>query len=282
MKSEVSTFIYFLVSCIFASPCYFHYGVINDANYRQCVLLTEEELQKRFRVYTVTLYYFIPLAIILICYAKLLYYVYSNENKLKTRRVSSPVKWSKRRRTVTKMVAVVTLVFSLCWLPITLYIVPTNFFDRRTAFLYYFKAVAHSFAYLNSAINPLLYAFLNRSFRNNCENILSKPSCSAIMCKHDETQKQKRSEQSNCNDEPKKHSSNIEKNVIIDNNIELLSNDALINDFSDVEDELQDVDTVPHMIINEQNHHTNDTKKAYGAYFIHSKIDHNRHLTTTL
>ncbi|CAM4779325.1 unnamed protein product [Rotaria magnacalcarata] len=274
--------IIWLLSCAFASPSYFHYGVINDDNLKQCVLLTEEELQKRFRVYTVTLYYFIPLTIILICYAKLLYYVYSKENKLKTRRMSSPSKWSKRRRAVTKMVAVVTLVFSLCWLPITLYIVSANIFDRRTAFLYYFKAAAHSFAYLNSAINPLLYAFLNRSFRNNCENILSRPSCSSIMCKHGEKRKRTRSKQSNCNYEPKKHNSNIENNVIIDNNIELLSNGILINDFSDVEDELQDVDTLHHIIINEQNHHTDDARKAYGTYFIHSKTDHSRHLATTL
>jgi hypothetical protein len=54
---------------------------------RQCVLQSDEHLQKYFRIYTVTLYYFIPLTIIVICYTKLLYYVYSKENKLKPKSV---------------------------------------------------------------------------------------------------------------------------------------------------------------------------------------------------
>jgi hypothetical protein len=60
--------------------------VIDDV-YKHCVLLTDENRQKHFRIYTVTLYYFIPLTIILICYTKLLYYVYSKENKLKPKTV---------------------------------------------------------------------------------------------------------------------------------------------------------------------------------------------------
>jgi len=79
-------FLIFLVSCALASPFYFHYGITNES-YTQCVLLTDENLQKHFRIYTVTLYYFIPLTIILICYTKLLYYVYTKENKLKARMV---------------------------------------------------------------------------------------------------------------------------------------------------------------------------------------------------
>lgn len=78
----------FLVSCTFASPFYYHYGV-SDGDYRQCVLLTDENLQKHFRVYTVTLYYFIPLTIILICYTRLLYYVHQKEKKVKSKSVSS-------------------------------------------------------------------------------------------------------------------------------------------------------------------------------------------------
>ncbi len=76
----------FLVSCALASPFYFHYGVTIEIH-KQCVLLTDENSQKHFRIYTVTLYYFIPLTIILICYTRLLYYVYSKEKKLQPRTV---------------------------------------------------------------------------------------------------------------------------------------------------------------------------------------------------
>ncbi|UJR10499.1 hypothetical protein I4U23_014702 [Adineta vaga] len=174
--------IIWLISCMFASPFYHSYVLVNTSdNYHECVLRSEDDVQQYFRIYIVTLYYFIPLTIIIICYTLLLYYVYSKENKLKPKTKHSVVKWSKKRRAVTKMVAIVTLVFAICWLPITLYIMSSSVFSEKTRILYYFKVIANSFAYLNSAINPILYAFLNRSFRNNCGSLFSEPTCS-LFC----------------------------------------------------------------------------------------------------
>ncbi|CAF0803786.1 unnamed protein product [Rotaria sordida] len=275
--------IIWLLSCTFAAPCFFLYGVTDDI-YKQCVLLIDEHVQKQFRIYTVTLYYFIPLTIILICYTRLLYYVYSKENKCKPKTTSSHVKWSKRRRAVTKMVAIVTLVFSLCWLPLTLCIMSANFFEHRTAFLYYFKIIANSFTYLNSAVNPIIYAFLNRSFRNNCGNILSKPACLPHSCRNDDQQQEQRriSKQSNGNQQSKKRYSNIEKNIIIDNKRQVLSNDILESDSSDAEYEPQDRVCFSHVIVNNMDHKNNHSRKHYGKFLTTTKTTNDRRLTTSL
>ncbi|CAF1345225.1 unnamed protein product [Adineta ricciae] len=226
----ISCFIWIL-SCTFASPFYYHYGVTDD-DYRQCALLTDENLQKHFPIYTVTLYYFIPLIIILICYARLLYFVYSKENKSTAKTTSNVVKWSKKRRTVTKMVAIVTLVFSLCWLPITLCIISAYVFEHKTAFWYYFKIIANSFAYLNSAVNPIIYAFLNRSFRNNCGSILKKPPisfCSRRSYQHPHDTNQHQLDN---------YFSNEVKNIVIVNQIQPVKPDDLDDEFSEGENEL--------------------------------------------
>ena len=182
------------------------------------------------------------------------------------------MKWSKKRRAVTKMVAIVTLVFSLCWLPITFYIISANFFQHKTASLYYFKIIANSFAYLNSAVNPLIYAFLNRSFRNNCGNIFSKPTCS-LLC-------QKNYEQ-NRNHQPAICYLTKEKNIIIDNDKQLSPHDTLPSDFSDAEYETPDLDCFSPATLDNTDHQNNRLENQH-ELLINTKFNGERPLTTSL
>ncbi len=166
------------------------------------------------------------------------------------------------------MVAIVTLVFSLCWLPITLCIMAANVFENKTAFLYYFKVIANSFAYLNSAVNPLIYAFLNRSFRNNCGSILSKPTYS-LFCRSSYHERQQRlSKQKEFNYQPTK-----ERIIKTDHNIQLTP-----RDFSDAEYEPPDPECFSQTINNENNRF----KDQLGLLRMDTKNIDDRPLTTSL
>jgi hypothetical protein len=175
------------------------------------------------------------------------------------------------------MVAIVTLVFSLCWLPITFYIMSANVFEHKTAFLYYFKVIANSFAYLNSAVNPLIYAFLNRSFRNNCGNILSKPTCS-LFCRANYHERQRQlSRQKDYSYQPAKG-----QIITIDNNIQLSPHDELSNDFSDAEYEPADQEDFSLMTNDKTYNENNRFKEQLGTLRIDTKTIDGRPLTTSL
>jgi len=171
------------------------------------------------------------------------------------------------------MIAIVTLVFSLCWLPITLYIMSANIISHKSPFLYYFKVIANSFAYLNSAINPILYAFLNRSFRNNCGSLFIEPSCS-LFCGEDyppsQTQQQQKfrkcsrstqidrfSYQSTNPQSASLAPINMKKKVSIISNVNQLSPDVIShNDFSDGDCEISETECVTQVPIQKNTYST--------------------------
>jgi len=181
------------------------------------------------------------------------------------------------------MVAIVTLVFSICWLPLTLYIISANVFDNKTRFLYYFKMIANSFAYLNSAINPVLYAFLNRSFRNNCGNILTRPTCSLLCRKNYQQQSQQQQQQRHSNHKPTICYLTKEKNIIIDNDKQLLPNNMLNSDFSDAEYETPDLDCLPEATIDDIEHQNNNSfNNQHRITLMNPKYTDDRRVTTSL
>ena len=78
---------------------------------------------------------------------------------------------SKKR--VTKMVVIVVAIFALCWLPIQVVFMVQNFgyYSDEVSYITV-QMVANCLAYMNSCVNPILYAFLSDNFRRSFRKVL--------------------------------------------------------------------------------------------------------------
>ncbi|MEQ2206866.1 Somatostatin receptor type 2 [Xenoophorus captivus] len=110
---------------------------------------------KIFIFYTFCIGFFMPLAVICLCYLLII------------------IKRKRSERKVTRMVSIVVAVFVLCWLPfyifnvtsVTSSIMPTSAVKTSFDFVV-------ALAYGNSCANPILYAFLSDNFKKSFQNVL--------------------------------------------------------------------------------------------------------------
>lgn len=79
---------------------------------------------------------------------------------------------SKKR--VTRMIIIVVVVFAICWLPIHIHFMIQSFDPYYEANILNtsFLMTANCIAYMNSCMNPILYAFLSDNFRRSFKNLL--------------------------------------------------------------------------------------------------------------
>ncbi|XP_070210948.1 G-protein coupled receptor 54-like [Littorina saxatilis] len=120
--------------------------------------------------------YVIPLSVIIVSYTLILKHLW--KNKIGIRREMPPAPGgpevgvavgpvARRRRKVAKMVFAVVLVFAVTWLPIHVFNLCLTLIDPfpRTEVMYNVKIMCHTLSYLNSCLNPFIYAFLGDGFR---------------------------------------------------------------------------------------------------------------------
>ncbi|XP_071140199.1 galanin receptor type 2-like [Mytilus edulis] len=135
------------------------------------------EFDKAVTLVVVLTTFVLPLTAIIICYACILFHLWSGanrkNNRLERENSALSVKNDKaerqvrRKRRVTRMVAIVVFLFAICWLPIHILAICIKFDPKfpKTDSMHYFKLFAHTLSYANSCVNPFVYAFINEGFR---------------------------------------------------------------------------------------------------------------------
>ena len=108
---------------------------------------------------------------------------HTNTTIMAAKQSASKKYMSKRTKKVTKMVAIVTLNFAICWLPAHLFILLIAYIDKNkithttyTA-LALFKSFAHTLSYVTPVLNPISYAFYNENFRQPLTLLFEKVNC---------------------------------------------------------------------------------------------------------
>lgn len=113
--------------------------------------------------------FLIPLVIVCVLYGfmlkRLLYGVVPGGNQ------SAESMRAKKR--VTRMVIIVVAIFAVCWLPIQIVFL-VHVFGQHTdsAVFAVVQMASNCLAYMNSCMNPILYAFLSENFRKSFRKLL--------------------------------------------------------------------------------------------------------------
>nr|QPZ46760.1 allatostatin A receptor [Grapholita molesta] len=170
-----------------------------DRNHSSCVFLEEQGYSKLgFQMSFFLSSYVIPLALISFLYMCMLIRLWKSAPG---GRVSAESR--RGRKKVTRMVVVVVVVFAVCWCPIQIILLvkaldaySINYFTVTA------QIVSHVLAYMNSCVNPLLYAFLSENFRVAFRKVMyCPPAHNDGMCNRPQTTKTTRTGNGNsCHD----------------------------------------------------------------------------------
>ncbi|XP_041086594.1 G-protein coupled receptor 54-like [Polyodon spathula] len=126
--------------------------------------------EKAFILYNFLAVYLLPLVTICVCYTAMLFQmghptVEPSDNNYQLQLLAG--RSEAMRAKISRMVAVMVLLFALCWGPIQLYILVQAFSTsfERDYYIYKVKIWAHCMSYTNSCVNPIVYSFMGTNFR---------------------------------------------------------------------------------------------------------------------
>ncbi|XP_043981067.1 nociceptin receptor [Gambusia affinis] len=147
--------------------------VVGEDNSTECILVFNEPKDQWEPIFGTCVFLFsflIPMAIISICYSLMV-------KRLRNVRILSGSKEKDRNlRRITRMVLVVVAAFVVCWTPIHILVLAQSLgFILRSMYAVVMFHFCIALGYINSGLNPVLYAFLDENFKR-CFREFCQPS----------------------------------------------------------------------------------------------------------
>ncbi|XP_077863720.1 somatostatin receptor type 5-like [Saccoglossus kowalevskii] len=157
------------VSFVSTTPLWLYSTLQQFNGHIVCNVMMPLTVQYVFLIYTFIIGFGIPLIIIFICYLRITVYLQRIIKTVCTRRKTKIEK-------VSIMVVMAVLLFSVCWLPFWITRIvslkhPLLYKQKQFQFAYYFTSFLN---YINSALNPLVYAYFKHDFANKFPTLTVK------------------------------------------------------------------------------------------------------------
>lgn len=194
--SYVIIFAIWFVSILLALP----YGVFTKvavidfllAKLKRCTTVfphPAHQWEQALTITTTVLQFFLPVGVIAIAYSRVIQKLWLRTHLGVVTETQRRIEIQKKRKTIKLLVAVM-LVFTVCWAPINFYHLLTDLHPNRVTFRYNGTAffVCHWIAVSSSCINPILYCWMNQSFRSEIKKHVTCLRCALTKrsnCSHD-------------------------------------------------------------------------------------------------
>ncbi|NXA62962.1 NPFF2 protein, partial [Mohoua ochrocephala] len=136
------------------------------------------------KIYTTVLFaniYLAPLSLIVVMYARISVSLSHAGKRSQEQRHSV---WKRKQKVIT-MLILVTLLFTLSWLPLWTLMLLSDYASLSDLQLQliniYIYPFAHWLAFFNSSINPIIYGFCNENFRRGFQAVFKLQLCSRAL-----------------------------------------------------------------------------------------------------
>jgi len=171
---------------IMASPTIAMHGLVDSPlgpDQYNCRFLADHYNPLHFQITFFITSYLFPLILIFCLYLSLL-------NKLwfgsKPHGHKESLKMLESKKRVTWLVAGIVVVFALCWCPIQVMLILMRLKSHKiTATYVAVQVFSHTLGYMNSCVNPIVYAFASETFHNSFKrSALGRFICMCLCLNH--------------------------------------------------------------------------------------------------
>uniref|UniRef100_A0A3P9B707 Neuropeptide Y receptor Y4-2 n=1 Tax=Maylandia zebra TaxID=106582 RepID=A0A3P9B707_9CICH len=166
-----------ILACFTSLP-FLAFQLLTNEPYTNVILPVSSGHRVAYTTWLLLFQYCGPLFLVLLCYVRVIVRLRHRKEMLDRARTPECQRMTHSRRINIMLVALIT-VFALCWLPLTIFNVVSDWNQEALPVCYHnlLFSLCHLLAMSSTCINPVIYGFLNSNFRQEVSEVLLHCRC---------------------------------------------------------------------------------------------------------